>query len=210
MSYVKVLIIVSWFVLGISNLSGQIMTCHVVDIEGNIYPVVKIGSQEWMAKNLCVSHYRDGSPINFCDTPLKWSNALEGAFCIEQGFLYNWYAVHDNRNICPNGFHIPRVNEWTILENTLGKNAGGKMKVFGIWQGPNIGADNLSEFTAIPDGFRYPGGNYSAYGQIGCWWSSTEDKSGKAWNIYVSYDVGTTNKASNDMQNGYSVRCIKD
>jgi uncharacterized protein (TIGR02145 family) len=31
------------------------------------------------------------------------------------GKLYNWFAVSDNRNVCPSGWHIPSDGEWNFL-----------------------------------------------------------------------------------------------
>ena len=36
------------------------------------------------------------------------------------GYLYNWYAVNDPRNIAPEGWHIPGDAEWKVLEEYLG------------------------------------------------------------------------------------------
>ena len=50
------------------------------------------------------------------------------------GNLYNWYAVHDSRNIAPDGWHVPTDAEWQTLVDFLGGNtlAGGKMKSTGL------------------------------------------------------------------------------
>lgn len=44
------------------------------------------------------------------------------------GKLYNYYAVQDLRGLAPNGFHIPKENEWNILIATLeGKEKAGTL-----------------------------------------------------------------------------------
>ena len=35
------------------------------------------------------------------------------------GNLYNWYAVDDNRGICPEYWHVPSDEEWKQLEMYL-------------------------------------------------------------------------------------------
>ena len=35
------------------------------------------------------------------------------------GRLYTWYAVTDNRGICPTGWHEPTDAEWETLETGL-------------------------------------------------------------------------------------------
>ncbi|HJL63679.1 MAG TPA: FISUMP domain-containing protein, partial [Candidatus Marinimicrobia bacterium] len=36
------------------------------------------------------------------------------------GNLYNWYAVDDDRGVCPDGWHVPTDEEWIELEMFLG------------------------------------------------------------------------------------------
>jgi uncharacterized protein (TIGR02145 family) len=41
------------------------------------------------------------------------------------GYLYNWWAINDNRNITPEGWHVPTVDEWAEMMNYLGANETG-------------------------------------------------------------------------------------
>ncbi|MBU3714128.1 MAG: hypothetical protein FGM46_04190, partial [Ferruginibacter sp.] len=45
----------------------------VVDIDGNVNPIVAICSQVWTAKNLEVSKYTDGTTIPQVTDPAQWS-----------------------------------------------------------------------------------------------------------------------------------------
>ena len=116
----------------------------VVDIDGNSYKTVKIGSQEWMAENLKTTKYRNGDSIkttipstldltNETSPKYQWAYGGIESNVATYGRLYTWYAVTDSRNVCPIGWHIPSDSEWTILTNYLGgiNTAGGKMKEIG-------------------------------------------------------------------------------
>ena len=87
-------------------------------------------------------------------------------------------AVTDARNVCPVGWHVPTVVEWTTLTTYLGGEsvAGGKLKEAGFthWQSPNEGASNSSGFTALPSGYRSVTGAYDYIGYYAYWWSSSE------------------------------------
>jgi uncharacterized protein (TIGR02145 family) len=104
----------------------------VTDIDGNVYAVVKIGSQCWMAENLRAINYRDGSAITTSLSQSGWDNATQGAYAVyphelidglnssgevleAYGALYNWFAVNDARGICPEGWRVPTDAEWNEL-----------------------------------------------------------------------------------------------
>ena len=85
---------------------------YIEDIDGNIYRIVKIGNQWWMAENLAVTSYRNGDAIPYGTDNSIWSNLTTGAYCVYDnnkknadtyGYLYNWYAVDDYRKIAPVG-----------------------------------------------------------------------------------------------------------
>jgi uncharacterized protein (TIGR02145 family) len=195
----------------------------MTDIDGHVYDVMTIGTQEWMAENLKVTHYRNGDPISNITDGTAWSNLTTEAYCAynnylddyaHYGELYNWYAVTDSRNIAPIGWHVPTDADWAILTDYLGGAvvAGGKLKETGTyhWQSPNTGATDESGFTALPGGNRQTGGVFSNKGESGGWWSSTEVNASEAFCLFMSCSNSGAYKVNYDKKIGYSVRCVKD
>jgi uncharacterized protein (TIGR02145 family) len=200
----------------------------MTDQDSNVYKTITIGTQTWMAENLRTTKYRDGSAIPNITDKTAWGNLSTGAYCnynntesadtiATYGWLYNWYAATDSRNIAPAGWHIPTDAEWTTLTTYLGGDsvAGGKMKEIGTthWITPNEGATNESGFTALPSGVRlgYIYGTFGSIGYYGIYMSSTFN------NIYVqlrcplvSYWDSHTFHWSGDKDEGFAVRLVKD
>ncbi|MFA4907308.1 MAG: FISUMP domain-containing protein [archaeon] len=195
----------------------------VTDIDGNMYRTVRIGSQWWMAENLKVTHYQNGDALPNVTDNAAWFWLNSGAYCNygnnatnsdTYGRLYNWYAVHDYRNIAPIGWHVPSDVEWQIMVNYfLGGDevAGGKLKEIGTthWNSPNYGATNESGFSALPGGERDLGGSYYYIGENGYWWSFTEDDKNCASQIALYYSSSFIWYWSDFKQDGFSVRCVK-
>lgn len=199
------------------------MESVITDVDGNKYPTVKIGGQEWMAENLRVSKYRNGIDIANYVTDADWSTAPFGAWSWydnnssnEQtyGKLYNWFAVANTLwGLCPTGWHPPTDGEWTILTTFLGGEtiAGGKMKTTetGYWQDPNSFATNESGFTGLPGGNRNNNGSFNNLGNNSLWWSSTESGA-NAWYRALGYNYDDVFRSVTDKRSGLSVRCLRD
>jgi uncharacterized protein (TIGR02145 family) len=200
---------------------------NITDVDGNTYKTVTIGTQQWMAENLKVSKYNDGTTIPNITDNTQWSNLTTGAWCYynndaannaKYGKLYNWYAVspttNGNKNVCPTGWHVPTDAEWTVLTDFLGgaSVAGGKMKEVGTtnWKSPNTDAMNTSLFSALPGGHRSNGGGYSNIGYTGYWWSSTELNTLNAWSRDLNSTIGLASRGSHYKKIGFSVRCLRD
>ena len=194
----------------------------VTDIDGNAYHTVIIGTQVWMVENLRTTKYRNGDPISNITDSAQWNNLTTGAYCIynnapdinvDYGCLYNWNAVHDERNIAPSGWHVATDDDWTRLVDYLGGRdvAGGKLKEEGYthWLIPNTGATNSSGFTAIPAGRRTNDGSYTHRGYYSYWWTSTEysDNAG-AWLRRTDNSNITVQVMAELKSYGLSVRCV--
>jgi uncharacterized protein (TIGR02145 family) len=115
--------------LGLTNCRSD----SVKDIDGNVYPTVKIGAQVWMAKNLMTTKYSNGdlivttTPANLNiegeSTPkYQWAYDGNESNVNTHGRLYTWYVATDIRNICPTKWHVPSDSEWTVLTDYLIKN----------------------------------------------------------------------------------------
>lgn len=97
----------------------------VVDRNGNVYNVIKLGSQAWIQENLKVNEFNEGTDIRFVADNAEWDTLQTPAYCWYRndesqyrntyGALYNWYAIARG-NPCPAGWHIPGDEEWTTLE----------------------------------------------------------------------------------------------
>lgn len=207
------------------------------DIDGNIYETVQIGEQTWMAENLRTSFYANGDEIIHEPDESEWSNLDQdetGAWVVFNnenennaiyGKLYNWYAVDDERGLCPVGWKIPSDEEWKILEMFLGmtedaanrtawrggdENISGKMRITGIeyWRPPNDGASNESGFSGMPGGYRSETGGFFEDRSMGHWWSSSEQSGNFAWSRFLYYNNDSVFRFYHNKKEGLSVRCI--
>jgi|TARA_B110000879_G_scaffold27780_1_gene37802 uncharacterized protein (TIGR02145 family) len=108
----------------------------VSDQNGNRYPYLTYGDQEWTVINGAMETYRDGTEIPQVSDATQWENLTTGAWCYygndpSKGKLYNWYAlvgIHDaaslsdaslRKEFAPEGWHVPTDTEWTTLQNYL-------------------------------------------------------------------------------------------
>ena len=128
------------------------------------------------------------------------------------GYVYDWKTAV---KVCPPGWHLPSKLEWKQLTDNLGgvSAAGDKLKEAGTshWKSPNAGATNETGFTALPGGYRLLDG-FVYNGEMGFWWSATENQSATTHVIYwnLMHNTSTVMMLGGDKRVGLSVRCIKD
>lgn len=176
---------------------------------------LNISSQEKLDLLAAKSIIPPPSPadMKFPDEQPKYQWAYEGDESKVQvyGRLYTWYAVEDERKICPDGWHVPSDREWGILISFLGGEAvaGGKLKAEGTehWSDPNTGATNETGFTALGGGGRDLDGSFFNIHEFGAWWSSDS-----GFKRHIEHDNPYTyrNYHYNSKIYGFSVRCLKD
>jgi len=207
----------------------QLETNPIVDKDGNSYNTVKIGNQIWMASSLLTTTLNNGKMIPNVEDGKQWASLLSEGQCtydntenldsiVAYGRLYNWYAVKTDE-LCPNGWHVPSVNDFHELSNYLeGEDlAGGKLKEVGTthWHNPNTGADNESGFTALPSGYRELIDDKPIFGSKGnssIMWTSIEvtQNSKESFTRDLSWADSEIKTGSGDKKSGFSVRCIKN
>jgi uncharacterized protein (TIGR02145 family) len=177
---------------------GEPITGTLTDPRDSVeYRTVQIGTKIWMAENL---HY---------ETNLYWCYDDDPANCEIYGKLYRWQTALD---VCPEGWHLPSVNEWQQAVNWVGGNdaGGGAMKDTLGWNEPNTGATNASGFAALPGGCRTFAGEFSNLNDRGFWWSSEESTSDNIWTRALNYNNSEVSLLGNHRGDGMSVRCVKD
>ena len=208
----------------------------VTDIDGNSYPTVIIGEQEWMAENLKTTTYNDGTPIELVEEDTAWENNSTGAYCWHDndenqyaeiyGALYNGHAVNTG-NLCPDGWHVPSDEEWKTLEMTLGMSQS-EADEYGYYRGTNEGSKLAGNFELWPNdrlrnnsefgesGFNaLPGGSRSSEGQYTStiyakFWTRTNAVTDHIWGRSLIYYDPSSWRFFYGLWNGRSVRCVKD
>jgi uncharacterized protein (TIGR02145 family) len=223
-----------WAIVGISH----DLNPTIADADGNNYRIVTIGTQTWMAENLKVTHYRDGTIIPEVTGDAAWDGLATGAYCFYgdipankdiYGAMYNWYAVNTDK-LCPAGWHVPSDEEFKTLEMSLGMtqmqadigpgefrgtDQGTQMKNTTGWPSGWNGT-NTSGFSGLPGGTNSSKAGYSyLHGGIhGFWWCATQYVSGEAWvrglGGYYNGDETGVERTIAVEKNGMSVRCLKD
>jgi uncharacterized protein (TIGR02145 family) len=155
-----------------------------------------------------------------------------GTDATNYGFLYNWYAAvgivtpmgSPTKNICPTGWHVPTDGQLTSLIQFIvptetvsatatgpqSNTAGTLMKKNDALWTTNTGT-NTSGFSALPGGYRDPGGNFADIRNDAYIWSASDiGGGGFAWFRRLMNGNGLAFRFNNLKQVGASVRCLRD
>jgi uncharacterized protein (TIGR02145 family) len=185
--------------------------------DGKKYKIVTIGSQTWMAEDL-----EYNSPNSKASPKQNGRTIKQGDQVILHfnGRYYNW---NEANKVCPEGWHLPSLEEWQILIENCGGNfeSARRLRSKSDWYidpYQSVYGNNESGFDAKPVG-RYDSYNdeFLTMGFRGDWWTSTLEpaginiKEGESANIVYIYhtkEYALLNIAG--VESGLCVRCIKD
>jgi uncharacterized protein (TIGR02145 family) len=198
-----------------------------VDVDGNVYTSVVIGTQVWMVENLKTTKYKNGTSIPNLTVSASWMADTTGAYCwynnnisykTPYGALYNWYAINNAAGLAPEGWHIPTLAEWTTLQTYLGGSsvAGQLMKEVGNTHWQSSGGTNTSGFTGVGAGERYGNsGNFGNMLTVGDYapaeqYDATYNYLAELYEADNSFSISYTINANHLKSTGNSVRCIKN
>jgi uncharacterized protein (TIGR02145 family) len=210
---------------------GFTTPAQLTDIDANVYPTVSINGQVWMQQNLKVTRWEDGtSLVLYSDTSsVGWgyyhSYLNTAANLTNYGYLYNSYVIGNTKDICPTGWHVPTITDWSTLATNLGgySVAGGKMNdlagrrffIIGggsyvsyyYWNNLISGHDNSSLFYG-----RGGGDYFTTYGEITnatIWWTITSNRYIRIdYNSTVLQGIGSVLTDGGDPS--FYIRCKKD
>ena len=190
--------------------------------DDNRYRTVAVGNDIWMAENL-----RFAAVGSFCYED-------KDNRCRNYGRLYPWHVAmrlpedyidnsqdsvsqgavsQEHQGICPDGWHIPRREEWIALgQFALNKRRGlgAALKSREGWAQGGAPTNNASGFNALPAGSRYSDGEFAELGTSAYFWAA-EGGGGLGavyWNLINSKDAFTTEE---DFEHSaFSLRCVKN
>ena len=206
----------------------------ITDIDGNIYNTLQLGNQCWMKENLRTRHYSDGTPIPHGNTAsldvAYWYYPHNDSTIVPlYGLLYNWTAAAGGApvlNICPQGWHLPSMNEWYQLTSYLtgqsqywcGDNIYQTAKSLAStigWAtsstpcaiGNDIATNNATGFGAMPaGGFNNHYHDFSG----GAYFWTPDNYSDENWAFRLTTGGAFPSQFHHSKQYGLSVRCIHD
>ena len=181
----------------VGDLENDVRIGSIVDDrDDQVYPVVTVGKQTWMAQNLNIA--LSGS---YC-----YNDDMEN--CEKYGRLY---VYSDAKEICPEGFYLPSDAEWQTLKNYISDHGNGRLatmlKSSDKWN--SVGKD-LWGMNILPSGSRSDMGEYDRLGERAYFWSSSEKNADSAYHWAVVDNDESFSRNIVSKQSYRAIRCVSD
>lgn len=174
------------------------------------YPIVKIGTQYWMRKNLATSLYSDGVTIP------KLTKMLEGGngylFSAPEDYFYSPKTVMTHK-IAPAEWNIPTWEDWNRLRAYVKEDAS--VLKSGTWiplksGGKTSPSLNTSGFAALPAGMYIEAYHSDYEGKYAAFWTLDAAGTGMVENVFaLKSDINETTTAGYTATKAFSIRCIR-
>ena len=154
---------------------------------------------------------------------------VEVATVAYTGSYFDFTPSDNHQGVCPMGWHVPTITEWTTMVTAAGVVGSGpsgtgsaKLTTGCDWNSGvaqmetnngvpgNYSCTNTNEsgFSAVPAGtFTDSFGNVGDYAYF---WTSSKFGNSNAWGIYLRYNYGGLYQGDYYKRFGYSVRCVRD
>jgi len=153
-----------------------------------------------------------------------WSVAMDSAAVFTEngkgcGYYKNdsenqCHPVGDVQGICPAGWHLPSMAEWTALSTALEDEAMAALKSSSGWNeyyGMDLNGTDTFGFAALPTGLRNSiDGYFHHAGYSTSFWSSNQVDVEWTYRMDISYDNMDPDLGYDHNRHGYAVRCIKN
>ena len=199
----------------------------VSDADGNIYKIVKINDQVWMAENLRTTSYCDGDDIpkiNFN----QWAGLTTGAWTYYDdksndddtyGKLYNWDVATNIKNACPCGWRVATADDWQTLKFFLGLTDANEMRSIGtiedktgLWHVSSALATNSVGFNAQPVGWGDSDeSNFVSRNYETLFWCNDSPIYSKYYRYFqLDHDYINSIFQQTNKHSALSIRCIKN
>ena len=185
-----------------------ICPCTKTDDESNDYEIIALDSKCWFKSNMRMEDDGNGLLYNSDMTEVQddsiygrlytWETVLKGDVCDNDGYL---------RGICPEGWHLPTVEEMGYLFGTPAEN----LRYDGNWVVE--GNNNVTEFSAQPAGYynastqRFEG----MFSETDFWMVDCNKLNNNTQDVLqLVYSCNTPLRISRPVDDAISVRCVYD
>ena len=165
--------------------------------DGRSYPVIRIGSQRWLALNA-----RFATPRSRCYDDQQ-------AQCERLGRLYDW---QESLTACPAGWRLATDDDWKTLERTAGvpPDSVDGINARGEGAGDRLKHSGTLGFNAELGGWFDPQqGRFRRADTSSAMWNATESSPGRAWHRDVGNLRSSVWRSPVPMDFLLSARCIE-
>jgi len=218
---------------GNSITTDSTWTCgDPVNYWGFQYDTYLFGDQCWFQDNLRTSKYSNGDSILHLqqDPQTILTDITEGAYFISPtiadtnlsvntfGLMYNWYAIADDRGVCPTNWHVPLLGEWTsIQDGLLAGEIPSPELIFDSNFYPDLNSFSTDGFFFTPTGLFSHNTAAASFPDFTSYWTGTWAFSSTdlAWYVDLSLygpsiEMVHFYPTYGTMSSAMGVRCIKD